>query len=323
MLVGATALETFYPVGIIALILFVVTVLLAIADKLLVSYGECKITVRQEDETKEFTVEGGGKLLTALIDNGMKIPASCGGRGSCGFCKVNVASGGGQVLPTEEVFLSKEEERAGSRLACQVKVKNDIELFVPDLLTTVKGMAKNGTFDTRLKWRFRGGDDQRVVSDGRKVKLDRKSRRSVDAILEKHENSSGTILPILHDINAAFLHLPEPALRMVSEALDIPFSTVFTIATFYNAFSLEPKGRHVISVCMGTACYIKGSPLILESFERELGIKVGETTGDSKFTLKTVSCVGCCGQSPVITVNEHIYGYLKLMEVPQILNKYS
>ncbi len=178
MVVGGITMEALMPVGIIAGILFVVTVILAIADKLLVSYGECKIKVSKEGATKEFTVDGGCSLLTALIDNGMKIPASCGGRGSCGYCKVNISSGGGEMLPTEEVFIGKEEKRAGARLACQVKVKNDIELFVPDLITTVKSMVKNGTFDTKLKWTFRTGEVEEAGDDsGKPPKLSRLMRK--------------------------------------------------------------------------------------------------------------------------------------------------
>ena len=154
----------FTPVIIMVVILLVITVLLAIADKLLVSYGDCKVTVTKEDEQKDFTVQGGGTLLSALVENGMSIPAACAGRGSCGYCKVNVSSGGGDILPTEEVFISKEEARQGARLSCQVKVKEDLTIHVPDLLTTVKNMVRNGTFDTKLKWRFVLGEGSIIVS---------------------------------------------------------------------------------------------------------------------------------------------------------------
>ena len=108
--------EPYLPILIIVVILFVITVLLSIADKLLVSYGDCRIKVKKEDEEKEFVVPGGATLLSALIDNGMQIPASCGGRGTCGYCKVNVKCGGGELLPTEEIFVSKEEEQAGAQV---------------------------------------------------------------------------------------------------------------------------------------------------------------------------------------------------------------
>ena len=305
-------------------LLLVITVLLAIADKLLVSYGECKITVKEQDETKEFVVDGGGNLLTALIDNGMSIPASCAGRGSCGYCKVNVSSGGGQVLPTEEVFISKEEEKLGARLACQVKVKNDIELYVPDILTTVKSMVKAGTFDTRLKWRFVKTDKPQVVPEEKKVKkLDRKLRTQVEGIVEKHAETAGAIMPILQDVNEAFNYLPGPVLKLIAKDLDMPVSSVFRIATFYNAFSLKPRGKHRITICTGTACHVKGAGEILERFEDQLGIKRGETTEDMIFTLDEVRCIGCCGLAPVLKVNEDVHGLVTKKKVPELIEMYK
>ena len=133
----------FAPILVMDSILLVITVLLAIADRLLVTYGECKITVNQEDEQKEFLVQGGNYLLANLIENSIHISSSCGGKATCGYCKVKVLSGGGPILPTEELFMSREEKRDGLRLACQVKVKNDIEVYIPDYLTTVKNIVKN------------------------------------------------------------------------------------------------------------------------------------------------------------------------------------
>ena len=141
----------FTPVLVMCGILVVITLLLAVADKALVSYGECTVSIKDEHGEQQFKAKGGDTLLSALIANRVKISASCGGRGSCGYCKVQLSKGGGQFLPTEEIFISKEEKKGGTRLACQVKVKEDITLYIPDLLTSVKAMAKSGTFDTRLK----------------------------------------------------------------------------------------------------------------------------------------------------------------------------
>jgi len=316
-------LEILAPVAIIVAILLVITVLLSIADRLLVSYGECRIKVKKEEEEREFVVQGGQTLLSALIDNGMQIPAACGGRGTCGYCKVNVKSGGGQILPTEEIFIDKEEEAQGARLACQVKVKEDVELFVPDLLSTVKSMVRAETFDTRLKWQFMRDDMPSEVPAGRAPKLDRRSKRVTHGIVENSRDVEGAIMPVLHEVNKSFNYLPEPVLRRLSDELDVPLSTVFQIATFYNAFSLKPRGKYVITICTGTACHVKGAADILAAFEQELGIQAGETTEDKFFSLEAVRCIGCCGLAPVLTVNEDVHGLMTRKKVPELLEQYK
>ena len=133
-------------------ILVVLTILLLIADKLLVTYGECKIIVRKGDEKQEFIVQGGNTLLSALIENKIDISSSCAGRGTCGYCKVRVEQGGGPILPTEEIFMSRREKKENMRLACQVKVKNDIEIVIPDYLLIVREMVINKKFNPNKKW---------------------------------------------------------------------------------------------------------------------------------------------------------------------------
>ncbi len=142
----------FIPLIIMNLILLVITILLAIADRLLVTYGECKIILNQEDEKMEIKVQGGNSLLTYLTANKVKISSSCGGKGSCGYCKVKLLSGGGQILPTEEIFMSREEKQNNIRLACQVKVKEDIDIYIPDFIETIMEMVKNKTFKTNRRW---------------------------------------------------------------------------------------------------------------------------------------------------------------------------
>ncbi len=144
----------FTPIIVMNAILFVIAILLAIAERLLVTYGECKITLRQEDEEKEIKVQGGNSLLIYLTAHNIKISSSCGGKGSCGYCKVRVMSGGGQLLPTEEIFMSREEKQNDMRLACQVKVKEDITIYIPDFLETIISMVKNQTFKTDRRWRI-------------------------------------------------------------------------------------------------------------------------------------------------------------------------
>ena len=313
----------FIPVFIISAILFVITLLLILANRLLVSYGECKIIFKTEDEEKEFTVNGGITLLSALIDNNIKISAPCGGRGSCGYCKVQLASGGGSMLPTEEIFISKEEEEAGTRLACQVKVKEDMELFIPDLITSVKTMVKNNSFDTSLDWKFSMINQPDIIHvDKKPEKLKRKDKDVVEEIVGRYANMAGSMMPVLQEINERYKYLPEPVLKSVAKEMGTPLSKVYRIATFYNAFSLTPRGKYQISVCTGTACHVKGSADILAAFEEELNIKSGETTEDMHFTLDAVRCIGCCGLAPVLTINEDVHGLLTVKKVKEIVNIY-
>lgn len=142
----------YIPILVMNGLLIMITILLLIADKLLVSYGVCKISVVEGDDVKEFSVEGGINLLTALNDNGFNVSNSCGGKGSCGYCKVQVPEGGGLILPTEEIWMSRQEKLNYMRLACQVKIKNDIKVEIPDFLTVVHQMVLSKKFDANKKW---------------------------------------------------------------------------------------------------------------------------------------------------------------------------
>jgi len=259
-------------------------------------------------------------LILLVITN---IMSSCAGKASCGYCKCRVTSGGGQILPTEEVFMSREEKLSGMRLACQVKVKNDMDIFIPDFLTTVRGIVKNKTYDPKLRWKFIRDGHEALTPEKRLTRLDPEDERVVEAILEEFEGRRGALVPILQRINNTFNYLPEPVLWRTSKRLGVPMSSIHRLATFYNAFSLEPKGRNIVKVCLGTACYVKGGQRILEALQEKLGVEVGGNTEDMKFTLETVSCIGCCGQSPVISVNDEIYGYFKVKMIDEVLHQYS
>ena len=143
----------FVPLLVMNLLLLVITILLIIANRFLVTYGACKIVVSREDEQQEFTVQGGGTLLTYLNEHGIDVSSSCGGKGSCGYCKVRVLAGGGPILPTEEIYMSRQERAESMRLACQVKVKNDIEILIPNHLALVKEMVRTGKFDPNKRWK--------------------------------------------------------------------------------------------------------------------------------------------------------------------------
>lgn len=155
------------------------------------------------------------------------------------------------------------------------------------------------------------------------IKLEPDDLNRMKKIIEDYKGKEGALVPALHDINVKYSYLPENVLRYISEELDIPLSLIYRIATFYNAFSLKPKGKYTINVCLGTACYIKGGNRILEAFERELGIKVGNTTEDLMFGLETIACFGCCGQAPVVVVNEDLHGHFGARKVPNLIRSYK
>ncbi|MGB2907410.1 MAG: NADH-quinone oxidoreductase subunit NuoE [Candidatus Aminicenantaceae bacterium] len=142
-------------------------------------------------------------------------------------------------------------------------------------------------------------------------------------ILGKYEADQSTIIAVLQDIQAEFGYLPKDAIFTVSKEMNIPLSRVLSLATFFNAFSMEPKGRHPINVCVGTACHVRGAQLILEKLERELAISSGNTTQDGDFSLDEVRCVGCCGLAPVIMVGDEFHGKLTQTKIPGVLKKYQ
>jgi len=144
----------------------------------------------------------------------------------------------------------------------------------------------------------------------------------VDRIMAEHGNEPSAIVPVLQDINAKYNWLPPGAVRRVSEAVGLPLARVLRIATFYNMFSFKPRGKHLIRVCLGTACHVKGAGRILERLAGELEIQVGETTRDRRFTLEAVRCLGCCGLAPVVTVNDDVHGKVTAGGFLKVLDQY-
>jgi len=131
------------------------------------------------------------------------------------------------------------------------------------------------------------------------------------------------LIPILQDIQTEYGYLPEDVMSKVAEYVDMPFASVYGVATFYNQFRLSPLGKYVISVCRGTACHVKNSANVLIALETELGIDAGGTTRDKLFTLETVACIGACSIAPVIKVNDEYFGRLTVQEIPKIIKKYQ
>lgn len=145
----------------------------------------------------------------------------------------------------------------------------------------------------------------------------------VDEILNKHPKEQRYTLAILQDIQKQYKYIPREALLRVSEYLNIPLSRLYSMATFYKALSLVPKGENIITVCDGTACHVRASTVILEEIEKYLQIKPGETTKDGKFSLQTVNCLGSCAIAPVMVVNDKYYGKVTPNMITDILNQYG
>ena len=147
--------------------------------------------------------------------------------------------------------------------------------------------------------------------------------QSLRLFIAENKDVQGPLMPIMQEAQGLFGYLPFEAQTLIADSLGIPVSDVYGVATFYAQFSLQPKGEHVISVCTGTACYVKGAQAVLDEVEKLLGIKAGETTADGKFTIQDTRCLGCCGLAPVMTINGDVYGRLVPADIKGILEKYK
>ena len=141
-------------------------------------------------------------------------------------------------------------------------------------------------------------------------------------VIAKNKDIPGALLPVLHEAQEIYGYLPIAVQQMVADGLNVSLSEVYGVATFYSRFSLTPKGKHQISVCLGTACYVKGSDKVLEEVEKMLGIKSGECTPDGLFSIDSCRCVGACGLAPVMMIDEEVYGKLTPAEVHKIIANY-
>jgi len=146
--------------------------------------------------------------------------------------------------------------------------------------------------------------------------------QKVKSFIKRYNNEKKALISILQDIQAEYNYLPQEALKFVSESMGIPLIDIIDVATFYRAFSLEPRGKHLVTVCLGTACHVRGGPKILEEFERILSINAGKTTKDGEFTLETVACLGCCAIGPVVVVDGDYHAQTTIRKVNSILKKY-
>jgi NADH-quinone oxidoreductase subunit E len=146
---------------------------------------------------------------------------------------------------------------------------------------------------------------------------------SIDRIIDRHHAEAGSLIQVMLEIQSEHHWLPREALERVSERLDVPFSRIQHIATFYKAFSLVPKGRHEIHICMGTACHVRGAARVLDKVQDLTGIKPGETDLELKFSLETVNCLGCCALGPVMEIDGKTHGKISSAKTADVLKSYD
>ena len=147
--------------------------------------------------------------------------------------------------------------------------------------------------------------------------------KKLDAIVEKYKDTRGALIQVLHEVQEVYGYLPLEVQRAISEKMNIPLAEIYGVVSFYTQFSIYPKGKYQINVCMGTACYVKGANEILDKFRTRLSIDVGECTEDGMFSLVACRCIGACGLAPVVTINDDVYGKLVADDVDGIIDKYE
>lgn len=155
------------------------------------------------------------------------------------------------------------------------------------------------------------------------VVLDVKKIEELNQFIDSIKEKAGCLIGVLHKAQELFGYLPKELQLHISKKLNIPASKVYGVVSFYSFFNMNPKGRHLINVCMGTACYVRGGEKLLQEFEEQLGIKQGETTKDSLFTLASLRCVGTCGLAPVIIIDGVVYGRVQVEDVKNLIEEYK
>jgi NADH-quinone oxidoreductase subunit E/NADP-reducing hydrogenase subunit HndA len=156
-----------------------------------------------------------------------------------------------------------------------------------------------------------------------KIELRQEDVGKIKEICASFKNDPQELINVLHKIQEHFGYLPAEIQEVISSELDVPVAKIFGVVTFYSFFTMTPKGKHPISICMGTACYVRGAEKVLDEFKKELGLQVGQTTGDGKFSLSNLRCVGACGLAPVVLVGDKTYGRVAPDDVKNILKEYE
>jgi NADH:ubiquinone oxidoreductase subunit E len=145
----------------------------------------------------------------------------------------------------------------------------------------------------------------------------------LDSIIEKFKGKPGGLIPVLEEAQVALEFIPLSVQKRIAAGLNLPLSRVYGVVTFYSFFTMTPRGKHTVRVCLGTACYVRGGKALTDALEKQFGIKQGETTADRMFTLESVRCLGACGLGPVVVVDEDVHGRLKPGKVKEVLSQYN
>jgi NADP-reducing hydrogenase subunit HndA len=156
-----------------------------------------------------------------------------------------------------------------------------------------------------------------------KIELREEDVKKIKEICASFDNDPQELINVLHKCQGHFGYLPAEVQEVVSEELEIPVAKIYGVITFYSFFTMIPRGKHPVSICMGTACYVRGAEKVLDEFKKELGIQVGQTTGDGKFSLSSLRCVGACGLAPVVLVGDKTYGRVAPDDVKNIIKEYQ
>jgi len=265
-----------------------------------------------ESGYKVYLVEKGPSIGGVMAQLDKTFPTN-----DCAMCTLapRMVDCGGH-LNIEKLTYSEVESLVGTAGHFTARVRKKARYVNPDICTGCAACAENCL--TRNVAYLRPAPAPQPLPE-----IDEDARAAVEAVLDRYDGGRDVLVPILQDIVAELNWLPPGALARIAEAKSIPLEHILRIATFYKAFSLTPRGKHIVTVCLGTACHVKGAPRIVDRLERNLGIRVGETTPDGQFSLETVRCLGCCGLSPVVTVAEDLYGNLTPARVAVLTDKYA
>ena len=145
----------------------------------------------------------------------------------------------------------------------------------------------------------------------------------LEAIIAKHRGKPGGLIPVLEEAQVALEYLPISVQKKIAKGLNLPLSRVYGVVTFYSFFTMTPRGRHTIRVCLGTACYVRGGKVLADAVKKEFGLEEGETTPDRRFTYETVRCLGACGLGPVVVVDDEVHGRMKPSKLKDVLSQYN